>query len=151
MSSPHDSLDTLWLVGQLAMPLHHLSGLQFRVYLSDLSDLWQMGLKGNEAVKGGSNLIVVESDICKSKLEVSLRGNDLCAMTRTDRWLFFMARSSASCTAASLLASKAEVASSRISSLGSRTRALARAIRCLCPPDNRPSLTCTQSVTLIAS
>ena len=138
-----DFLDTLvFLVAQLAMPLHHMSILE---------PLWQMGVEGNEAVEGGSNLFVVESDIYKSKMEVSLRVSHLCAMTRTDRWLFFMARSSASCTAASLLASKAEVASSRISSLGSRTRALARAIRCLCPPDNRPSLTCTHNKMLTAS
>ena len=72
----------------------------------------------------------------------------LCAMTKTDLWLFCMALSNASWTAASLLASSADVASSRISSLGSLTRARAKAMRCRCPPDSNPSLTCTYAQKL---
>jgi hypothetical protein len=45
--------------------------------------------------------------------------------------------------AASLSESRADVASSRISSSGLRNRALAIAIRCFCPPDSSPPLTPT--------
>mmetsp|Transcript_2825 Transcript_2825/g.8295 ORF Transcript_2825/g.8295 Transcript_2825/m.8295 type:complete len:102 (-) Transcript_2825:2064-2369(-) len=63
------------------------------------------------------------------------------AMTMQEREDCFMARSSASCTNDSLCASSALVASSKISSLGLRTSALARAMRCLWPPDSSLSVT----------
>lgn len=62
----------------------------------------------------------------------------LCAMTSTV-WLFIIL-SRASCTTASLSASKAEVASSSNSTVGLRTRARAIAIRCFWPPDRATPL-----------
>ncbi|KFM27091.1 hypothetical protein F751_1264 [Auxenochlorella protothecoides] len=57
---------------------------------------------------------------------------NLCATTMVVR--LAMRRSSASCTTASLSASRAEVASSRSSTLGSLITARAMAMRCFCPP-----------------
>mmetsp|Transcript_21267 Transcript_21267/g.67324 ORF Transcript_21267/g.67324 Transcript_21267/m.67324 type:complete len:117 (+) Transcript_21267:399-749(+) len=59
-----------------------------------------------------------------------------CATTSTV--LSRIMRSIASCTTASLSASRAEVASSRSRIRGLRTRARAMAMRCFCPP-----LSCT--------
>mmetsp|Transcript_6477 Transcript_6477/g.16081 ORF Transcript_6477/g.16081 Transcript_6477/m.16081 type:complete len:120 (-) Transcript_6477:4074-4433(-) len=52
--------------------------------------------------------------------------------------LFSIALSSASCTTASLLLSRALVASSRRRSSGLRTTARAMAMRCFCPPLSCP-------------
>mmetsp|Transcript_6527 Transcript_6527/g.17496 ORF Transcript_6527/g.17496 Transcript_6527/m.17496 type:complete len:212 (-) Transcript_6527:1760-2395(-) len=64
-----------------------------------------------------------------------------CAITMTVRSRAAMAASSAPCTWASLSASRALVASSRIRNLGRRTNARANAIRCFWPPDSNLSVT----------
>lgn len=61
-----------------------------------------------------------------------------------NRWAIVMhvlpcrALSNAACTTLSLSLSSAEVASSKINTFGSRTKARAIAIRCFCPPDKLP-------------
>mmetsp|Transcript_34656 Transcript_34656/g.62391 ORF Transcript_34656/g.62391 Transcript_34656/m.62391 type:complete len:99 (+) Transcript_34656:1389-1685(+) len=55
-------------------------------------------------------------------------------MTKVVRAFCAMSLSSASCTTRSLTVSRALVASSKSSTAGSRTMALAMAMRCFCPP-----------------
>lgn len=59
-----------------------------------------------------------------------------CGIARTLKKLLELTWSKAACTMDSLSLSKAEVASSSNSILGSLTRALAMAMRCFCPPLN---------------
>mmetsp|Transcript_30634 Transcript_30634/g.49118 ORF Transcript_30634/g.49118 Transcript_30634/m.49118 type:complete len:122 (+) Transcript_30634:286-651(+) len=59
-----------------------------------------------------------------------------CAMTITVISPLAIIESIAACTTASDPASSADVASSRSSTFGFRTKALAIAIRCFCPPDS---------------
>mmetsp|Transcript_128511 Transcript_128511/g.320498 ORF Transcript_128511/g.320498 Transcript_128511/m.320498 type:complete len:131 (+) Transcript_128511:236-628(+) len=61
----------------------------------------------------------------------------LCATTIVVRCLVWSIVSMASCNSHSLRASKALVGSSSRSTAGSRTKALAIAIRCFCPPLSR--------------
>ena len=71
-----------------------------------------------------------------------------CAITRTVCLCIILSR--ASCTTASLSASSADVASSNNRMVGLRTRALAMAIRCFCPPERATPLSpqsCKSSVS----
>mmetsp|Transcript_26391 Transcript_26391/g.84913 ORF Transcript_26391/g.84913 Transcript_26391/m.84913 type:complete len:152 (+) Transcript_26391:360-815(+) len=58
-----------------------------------------------------------------------------CAIVMVVRFCLAMSSSSAACTMRSLSLSSALVASSSSSSAGSRTSALASAMRCFCPPE----------------